>query len=91
FSLDRAAAHFGLSSQALRRRFKQASGQTMHEALSSLRMERACGLLRDGDLDLAAITRAIGLNNVSSFVRKFSQEQGMTPGKYREQHRSRQA
>jgi len=63
----------------------------MHEALSRLRMERACDLLRESDLDLAAITQAVGLNNVSSFVRKFSQDQGMTPGKYRERCRGERA
>lgn len=88
FSLEAMADSFGISSAYLRRHFKQLSGKTLSECIGQLRIERAKELLLTTDYDLNAITAEIGYMDVSSFIRKFRTVTGVSPGKFRAQHKN---
>ncbi|MOA66840.1 HTH-type transcriptional regulator GadW [compost metagenome] len=48
-------------------------------------MEKAKNLLAATQLPLKAIAEEVGYYNVSSFIRRFKQLSGQTPGEYRTQ------
>jgi len=83
FTIYSVAQHFAITPAYLRRVFKRQMGITVSEYVDSLRIEHAIHLLKESDETLSQIVVRIGYLNVSSFIRKFRQQVGMTPGEYR--------
>lgn len=83
FSIQTVADHFQLSLPYLSNYFKNKSDENMYDYVNRLRMERAKQLLADSDEPLENIVIKVGYTNVSSFIRKFKQTTGITPGGYR--------
>ena len=77
----------GMGLSTLRRRFRAATGLSLHGYVLQSRMARARALLAEGDLPLAAVADRLGYENVYFFARQFKQQVGVPPGVYR---RSRQ-
>lgn len=50
--------------------------------LWKLRFEKACELLREGQLSIDEISLRVGYLHSSSFRRKFKQETGLSPTEY---------
>ena len=67
--------------------FKEKTGQNVLDYSTDFRMERAKKLLSDPKLTLKEISQQVGYYNVSSFIRRFKQLNGVTPGDYRKQKR----
>ena len=88
FSLSSCSEQFDIAPQTLRRKFKDATGQTLSSYMTSLRVERAKELLTSTELDVSAICEQCGYLDQSSFIRLFKSETGVSPGKYREMHQS---
>lgn len=86
FSVQKIANHFSLSLSYLSRYFKEQTGQTVMEYVHEIRIEQAKHLLLKDDCSLKNIVQQIGYYDVSSFIRKFKQTVGVTPGEYRKQH-----
>ena len=80
------ATSFSVSSTHLRKRIKQLTGNTLSQTLQNIRMEKAKELMLTTSYDLTAIIAEIGCLDVSSFIRKFRNETGPSPGKYRSEH-----
>ena len=57
-------------------------------AVTSLRMNLACELLRHTDLSTEKIAGETGYENISSFHRAFQKNVGMTPAKFRKKLKS---
>ena len=74
---------FGMSSGALSESYRQETGQSIGDALTQIRMRRACELLRDTDMPLEEIAQRMGIIGSSSLIRLFKKTQGTTPGAYR--------
>lgn len=72
-----------LSRSSLQRRFREAFGQTLREAIRAARLDRARRLLADSDLKLAAVARASGFANSAQLVHLFRQAEGITPEAWR--------
>lgn len=87
FSLTSCAERFDVAPQTLRRKFKEATGHTLSAYLTSLRIDRAKALLVQTQLDVSEICAQCGYVDLSSFIRLFRSETGVSPGKYREIHR----
>lgn len=87
FSLTSCAENFDIAPQTLRRKFKEATGQTLSAYLTSLRIDRAKTLLVQTQLDVSEICAQCGYVDLSSFIRLFRSETGVSPGKFREIHR----
>ena len=86
FSLQMAADHFGLTPSNLSHYFKNCTGLGLSEYVQEVRRTEACRLLAQTDMAIQEIGRQVGMVNVSSFIRFFKQQTGLTPGQYRERH-----
>lgn len=83
FSLDTLASRFGSSSGYWSRFFKERLGQNFSDYVWRLRLERAKQLLRDTDLAVKDVADRVGYIDTRSFIRKFKNAEGVTPGQYR--------
>lgn len=83
FSLQLAADHFGVSLSYLSLFFKEHHGETLLNYYTGLRMKKARELLEHTQLPLKEIVEAVGYSNPSSFIRRFKQLYGVTPGEYK--------
>ena len=68
----------------LSRIFKQYSGMNLTEYIMQVRMNEATRLLRETDMQVQEITKAIGLESAAYFIRMFKRATHMTPQQYRE-------
>lgn len=81
--LEDLATYCCLSVNHLLRTFKEVYGQSPHQYLTQLRLDRAKSLLKNTDYPLSEISCLVGFENVSSFVRLFKTSAGVTPFKYK--------
>ncbi|ABI93398.1 helix-turn-helix domain-containing protein [Roseobacter denitrificans] len=68
--------------------FKATTGETPHAYVTTKRVERACDLLRLGDMPLAEIAYATGFASQSHMTDTFRRVLGTTPGKWRAESRN---
>ncbi|HVW69497.1 MAG TPA: AraC family transcriptional regulator [Steroidobacteraceae bacterium] len=87
-SIDDIAAVVSMSSFRFARGFKKATGQSPYQFLLGKRIELAQELLRSTDRRLADIARAVGFATQSQFTVAFRRRCRLTPGRYREIHKS---
>jgi len=83
FSVQQMADHFNLSLNYLSSFFKEQTGQNIVYYLTNLRVEKAKSLLSSSVLPVKDVAESSGYYNVSSFIRRFKQITGFTPGEYR--------
>ena len=72
------------------RRFRKAVGQTPHEHILRVRLDRVKELLTQTSLPLSRVARLAGMKHSEHMVALFKRRTGMTPGQYRAQHRQQQ-
>lgn len=77
------ATECGLSRSYFIKAFKGSAGMTPHRWLTAHRIERACSLLAQADLSIAAVALACGFSDQSHLTRVFTQALGTTPGMWR--------
>lgn len=75
------------SMTVLSKMIKSKTGYTFQELLQRKRFQTAVRLLLDTDLSVEEIALDVGYENQSYFFRQFKSRYGMTPGKYRLEHR----
>lgn len=63
--------------------YKARFGVSPKKDLQNIRIEHAKQLLRQGSLSVKEIAGQIGYENEYYFIRKFKEQTGMTPGKYK--------
>ena len=83
------AAHLGLSTRTLNRRFNQATGLSPNAYLQGLRITTAKDLLRSSNLAISEVAWQVGLQDVSYFSQFFKTHNGMSPLQYREAARGK--
>lgn len=64
--------------------FKEETGMTFTEALSKQRFTIAKQWLRDTDMTIAEISERLQFYSAANFSRYFKNQEGVTPGRYRE-------
>lgn len=84
--LTEAAAACGLSASHLSRLFHQSTGLTFQEYVRRFRLERACELLEQTDLDITRIAFDAGFQSISQFHRSFRAVYGERPTQYRRRY-----
>ena len=84
FSLQDAAGHVQLSPGDLGRLFKQVTGVSFSQHLTSCRLDAARALLADPSMPIAAIAGRVGLENPSYFASLFKKVYGVSPSAYRD-------
>jgi len=77
------AAVAGIGAHQFGRAFKASSGQSPQAYLISLRLQRACTLLRGTDLAIAEVALACGFFDQSHLTSTFTRQIGMSPSRYR--------
>jgi len=77
-----------LSTSSVSSIFKQETGYSIYEYLTKLRIEKAAELLTGTSLKIAEIAASVGYQNENSFIRSFRKAKSVTPGKFREMHRT---
>ena len=82
-SLATVAALTNLSAAAFCRYFKARTRKSYGEYLTETRIDYACELLMQGNLDVAHVCYASGFNNLSNFHKQFKKIMKVTPTSYR--------
>ncbi|ETT59242.1 chemotaxis protein CheY [Paenibacillus sp. FSL R7-277] len=82
-SLEGIAAHFLVTKEHLSRAFKAATGDTVIEHITSLRMERARELIAARDLPIKDAAALCGYEDLAYFYRVFKKHFGIPPGELR--------
>ncbi|MDD6175346.1 MAG: AraC family transcriptional regulator, partial [Firmicutes bacterium] len=85
FSLQQMADDFKLTPITLSKQFLEFNGQTPSDYMTNFRIEAAKRLLTTTDLSVNQIAAEVGYYNVNSFIRRFGQITGVTPGKFKSQ------
>ena len=73
----------GKSHTTVSHAFRKAFGTSVVAALADARLDEACRLLRDTDLDIGRIAKLSGYASVSYFMQAFKADKGMSPGAWR--------
>lgn len=79
----------GLSISQFYNLFRNETGITPAAYIRKLRYQRASELLVDSNLSVKEITGAVGIRDVSHFVRTFHEIHGLSPIAYRRERRMR--
>ncbi len=87
-SLPDVAAHANLSPYHFLRVYKLTFGETPHEFLTRLRIERAKTLLARGSHNVTEACFEVGFSSLGSFSTLFTHRVGMSPSEYRRYVRS---
>lgn len=86
-TIEEVAAMTGYSKYHFCSRFKAQTGMTYMHYLNSVRISRACLLLKSGDA-VQTVCRSCGFENTSHFIQAFKKIQGMTPRQYAAEQRA---
>jgi AraC-like DNA-binding protein len=78
-SISQVAAHVGCSDGHFYRVFRKRTGRTPIGYLTSIRMQRALHLLREGHLSVGEVARQVGYEDQFYFSRAFKKMMGMPP------------
>jgi AraC-like DNA-binding protein len=84
--LEALARRFGVSPFHLCRAFSQEMGATLTDMLTTLRIEAARDLLRDGRRPLKQVSEAVGFAAPGYFAKVFRRVTGLSPTQYRVRH-----
>lgn len=76
------AAEVGFDRSYFSTIFKEKTGTSPHEYLTSLRVSKACVLLRESDYSVSDIAESVGLDP-GNFARLFKREMGVSPLEYK--------
>ena len=82
-SLDDIASEIGMNRSAFCSYFKRCKGMTFSQFVTQYRLNTACGLLVHSQKSVSEIGYLVGFSDVPHFVRAFTKEKGIPPGKYR--------
>lgn len=90
-NLGKIAQDFHQSESSVSKIIKQKTGCTFQELLIRKRFQKAVAFLVETNLPIEKIVYKIGYENHSYFYRQFKERYGMSPKKYRVEHRERES
>ncbi|EKY3233169.1 AraC family transcriptional regulator [Cronobacter malonaticus] len=88
FSLNALAQTLNRSRSYLSRRFRQETGEAIHDYLTTFRLRKACELLRHHSHSVADIARMTGFSDTTYFISSFRKRLGETPLQYRKSRKN---
>lgn len=87
-ALDDIAAEVGMNRSAFSSWFRRCKGMTFSQFVMQYRLDTACSMLEHSRKSVSEICWLVGFNDVPHFVRVFTREKGVPPGKYRKRQGS---
>ena len=81
------ADKIGINRSYLTRNFKKETGLSPQEYLINYRLERAAGILVNGNDSISSVAWLVGYSDQMAFSRAFKKKYGITPQKYRTERR----
>ena len=78
------AERLGMSRATLARTFRRITGESVADYISNLRIQTACGLLRNTTLKVYEIAGQVGYQDIRYFSRIFQRVMGKLPTEYRD-------
>ena len=88
-SLDEIASNIFLSTGYMCQIYKNETGKTVYDYLTSIRIKKAKELLVAEDSPrIKDISKQTGFNNVQTFLRAFKKNMSITPGQYKKQNKN---
>ena len=88
FTIEQLAETLHYSPNHLRYVFKNSTGHTLSEEITTIRMNQARRLLEETTLRVHEISQQVGYTNPSYFISQFYKKFGTTPVQYRQRMRS---
>jgi len=85
FDIHDLCRELAVSHAQLYRKFKSLSNHTIADYFKLLRLHKSRELLTKSDLNITQIAFTVGFKNLSYFSREFTEQFGISPGKYRKQ------
>lgn len=85
-TLNEISKKYYINAAYFSRAFKKEIGVNFNDYLRKLRLDKAAAFLASTDLKVYEIAGKVGFDNPNYFMKKFQEQYGITPGKYREQH-----
>lgn len=87
FTVNEIVHHISLSRSAFEKRFKKYTGHTPYEEINKVKIYKVRELLINSSLSLVEISDKVGIQHQSYLGYIFKKHIGMTPSKYRKQHK----
>ena len=86
--LEEIASHFYISKYHLCRIFNQNLGIPLITYLNTIKIRKACEMIRTNKSSLTEIAMKCGFNSSSYFCKVFKSEKGVSPTEYKRQHKT---
>lgn len=86
-TVERTASCLGYSREYLCRLYKRETGKTIKEYIIKERINEACRLMKETELDIVGIANKLGFESQSNFSRCFKSVIGITPTEFRKSGR----
>ncbi len=86
FETKALASELGLSRSQLNRKLRALTGQSTHQFIRTLRLNRAAQLLEKHTGNVSEIAYEVGFNSPSHFTQVFREKFGITPTQYAAKH-----
>lgn len=90
FTLANVSEEFKLTEAYISRLLKKNANINFKKYITAIKIEAAKDLLTTTDMKVSSISQEVGFTNVSTFIRSFRNETGITPGEYRKQQATNQ-
>jgi len=88
-SLKDVAGQIFLSPKYFSRIFKEITGQGFNDYRLSVKVQQACGLLKNSDYRVTEIASRLGYQNLESFIRMFEKIMKSSPTQYRRKNQKK--
>jgi AraC-like DNA-binding protein len=85
FAIGDVCALVGMAEGSFSRYFRRATGNTLTDFVTRLRIAKACQLLEQSDLYISNVCYEVGFRNIANFNRRFLELKSVTPTEYRRQ------
>jgi signal transduction histidine kinase/DNA-binding response OmpR family regulator len=88
FGVNELLPEIGMSRTQLHRKLKALSGQSAHELMRNMKMQKALQLLSSTNLPVAQVAMQVGFGNASHFTKIFVEHYGFLPSAAKEKQSS---
>ena len=81
-TIDELSDRYGISKTNLKNCFKEVYGKPIYTWRKEYRLDYACRLIEEGDLNISEISKQVGYSSPSKFSQAFKKYVGCTPSEY---------